>query len=70
MARMEQMEWHQTRKGCVYVFDTLPLIPLQPLPLAHSLQLRCHQPPLLRILAGEHTSLFMHTTPDERRPMF
>ena len=29
-----------------HVFDTIPPIPLQPLPLARPPQLRCHQPPV------------------------
>ena len=29
------------------VFDTIPLILLQPLPLAHPPQLRCDQPPVV-----------------------
>jgi hypothetical protein len=40
MARMEQMECHQTHGN--HVFDT---ILLQPLPRACPPQLRCHQPP-------------------------
>nr|XP_046147162.1 synaptotagmin-like protein 3 isoform X3 [Oncorhynchus gorbuscha] len=45
MARTEQMEWHQTHRN--HVFNTIPLIPLQPLPRACPPQLNCHQPPVL-----------------------
>jgi hypothetical protein len=49
MAEIESMEWHQTHGNHVFhVFDTIPLILLQPL-RACSPQLRCHQPPVLRI---------------------
>ena len=48
MPGLEQMEWHQTHGNYVlYVFDTVPLIPLQPLPQARSPQLRCCQPPVI-----------------------
>ncbi|XP_055787934.1 DALR anticodon-binding domain-containing protein 3-like isoform X2 [Salvelinus fontinalis] len=48
MAGTERMEWRQTpgNHGS-YVFDvfyTIPLIPLQSLPQARSIQLRCHKP--------------------------
>jgi hypothetical protein len=33
------------------VFDTVPLIPLQPLPWAHSPQIRCHQPPVMTVFS-------------------
>ena len=45
MARTKQMEWHQTHRN--HVFNTIPLIPLQPLPRACPPQLSCHQPPVL-----------------------
>jgi hypothetical protein len=39
------MDWHQTPGNHGnHVFDTIPLVPLQSLPRAHSPQLRCHQP--------------------------
>jgi hypothetical protein len=48
MAGTEQIEWHQTPGNHVFdVFDTIPLIQLQSLPLARSPQLRCHQPPVI-----------------------
>ena len=42
-AGTERMEWHQKHS----VFDTNPLILLQPLPRARPPKLRCHQPPVL-----------------------
>ena len=51
MVRTEQMEWHQTpgnHGNHVFdvVFDTIPLVTLQPLPQARLPQLRCRQPPV------------------------
>jgi hypothetical protein len=49
MAGTEQMEWNQTPGNHVfYVFDTIPAIPLQPLPQAHPPHLR--YPNLLRCI--------------------
>ena len=48
MAGTASMEWHQTHGNNVFdVFDTIPLILLQPLPQPRPPQLRCHQPPVL-----------------------
>ncbi|CDQ98955.1 unnamed protein product [Oncorhynchus mykiss] len=45
-----QIEWHQSPGNHVIdLFDTIPLIPLQPLPQAHPPQLRCHQPPVVEV---------------------
>ena len=59
MSGMALMEWHQTHGNHVFdVFDTIPLILLQPLPWASPPQLRCHQPPVvcvcLYLLLSKH----------------
>ena len=47
------------------VFDTIPLIPFQPLPQARAPQLRCHQPPVFgnRCYKSYMTSSTRHTLP-------
>ena len=53
MASMAQMEWHETYGHYAFeVFATIPLIPLQQLPRAHSPQLGCHQPPVIQGVPG------------------
>ena len=48
MSGMEQMEWCQTHGNLLFeLFDSIPLIPLHPLPWARPPQLRCHQPPVI-----------------------
>uniref|UniRef100_A0A8C7HSX7 MCF.2 cell line derived transforming sequence like n=1 Tax=Oncorhynchus kisutch TaxID=8019 RepID=A0A8C7HSX7_ONCKI len=54
------MEWHQTR---CFVFDTTPLMPLQPLPRACPPQLSCHQPPVIE------RSLFHEIMQQESSPL-
>ena len=45
---MAEMEWHQTHGNHMFdVFDSIPLISLQPLPRARPPQLRSNQPPVI-----------------------
>lgn len=45
LSRTEWMEWHHAHIN--HVFDTIPPIPLQPLPQASPPQLRCQQYPVV-----------------------